>query len=196
MGGFFASPGARVFTAIMSVEIDRATLPCGVCGARVTELRRGRCWGCYTRWGDARPVGKGAACAVCGERRRAELRLMELHGRTHAFCHSCSGQLARMDDVPPTMAGIRALLTRERRGGERRGDDAVDHRIFPRERRVGERRLPPRSGKDDTDPHILLPDFEDIVIEIEAAELEPVEQTMVRQAPEPQNESASPPESA
>lgn len=196
MSGFFASPGGRVFTAIMSVEIDRATLPCGVCGARVTELRRGRCWGCYTRWGDARPVGKGAACAVCGERRRAELRLMELHGRTHAFCHSCSGQLARIDDVPPTMAAIRTLLTRERRGGERRGDDAVDHRIFPRERRVGERRLPPRTGKDDTDPHILLPDFEDIVIEIEAAELEPVEQTMVRQVPEPQNESASPPEGA
>jgi len=115
---------------------------------------------------------------------------MELHGRTHAFCHSCSGRLARVDDVPATMAGIRALLLRERRTAERRGD-AVDHRIFPRERRVGERRVPPRTGKDDTDPHILLSDFEDIVIEIEAAELEPVELTMVRQAPEAENESAS-----
>jgi hypothetical protein len=172
----------------MSVEIDRATLPCGVCGARVTELRRGRCWGCYTRWGEARPVGKGAACTVCGERRRSELRLIELHGRSHPFCHSCSGKLARIDAVPPTLAGVRALLTRERRTGERRGE-GVDRRIFPRERRVGERRVPPRTGKGDTDPHIALADFEDIVIEIEAAELEPVEQTMVRQAPEPQNDS-------
>jgi len=128
-------------------------------------------------------VGKGAACAVCGERRRSELRLIELHGRSHPFCHSCSGRLARVDVVPPTLPGIRALLTRERRTGERR-EDGVDRRIFPRERRVGERRVPPRSGKSDTDPHIALADFEDIVIEIEAAELEPVEQTMVRQAPE------------
>jgi len=174
----------------MSVEIDRATLPCGVCGARVTELRRGRCWGCYTRWGDARPVGKGAACTVCGERRRSELRLMELHGRSHAFCHSCSGKLARIDSVPPTLAAIRDLLNRERRTGERRGE-GVDRRIFPRERRVGERRVPPRSGaKNDTDPHIALCDLEDIVIEIEAAEVEPVEQTMVRQAPERPNENA------
>jgi len=133
-------------------------------------------------------VGKGAACTICGERRRAELRLIELHGRSHAFCHSCSGKLSRIDAVPPTLAGVRALLTRERRTGERRGE-GVDRRIFPRERRVGERRVPPRTGKGDTDPHIALPDLEEIVIEIEAAELEPVEQTMVRQAPDPESEA-------
>jgi len=165
----------------MSVEIERATIPCGVCGARVTELRRGRCWGCYTRWGESRPVGKGASCAVCQEKRRAELRLMELHGRTHAFCHSCAGRVARMESVPETVAGIRELLIRERRARERRGEGS-DRRIFPRERRVGERRAPPRSTSGrDTDPHISLPDFEDIVIELEAADIESVEQTLVRE---------------
>src|SRR5437868_3971187 len=77
-GGFFATFTYPGFTDSMSVEIARATVACGVCGARVTELRRGRCWGCYTRWGESRPVGKGAACAICHERRRSELRLMEL----------------------------------------------------------------------------------------------------------------------
>lgn len=165
----------------MSVEFERATVPCGVCGARVTELRRGRCWGCYTRWGDTRPVGKGAACGICDERRRSELRLMELHGRTHPFCHSCAGRIARMETVPPTVAAIRLILERERRAGERRGS-GTDRRIFPRERRVGERRSPPRAGSaDGTDPHMALPDFEEIVIELEASEIEQVEQTMVRE---------------
>jgi hypothetical protein len=164
----------------MSVEIERATVACGVCGAHVSELRRGRCWGCYSRWGDSRPVGKGAACAICQEKRRAELRLMELHGRSHAFCHSCAGQVARMEAVPPTVAAIRQLLNRERRAQERR-TDAADRRIFPRERRVGERRAPPRGGFRDTDPHMTLPDFEDIVIELQAADTETVEQTLVRE---------------
>ena len=52
---FFAPCPVRVFTGDMSVEVDRATLPCGVCGAAVSELRRGRCWGCYTRWAESRP---------------------------------------------------------------------------------------------------------------------------------------------
>ena len=165
----------------MSVEIDRATLPCGICGAQVTELRRGRCWGCYTRWADSRPVGKGAACVICNERRRAELRLCELHHKSHPLCHSCAGQIARMETVPKSMNALRTRLERERRARERRSE-GDDRRIFPRERRVGERRAPPRSGSGhDTDPHIMLPDFEDIVIELAEADIESVEQTMVRE---------------
>ena len=34
-------------------------MPCNVCGAAVTELRRGRCWGCYTRWVEIAPGGAG-----------------------------------------------------------------------------------------------------------------------------------------
>ena len=77
---FFAPCPVRVSTGIMSVEVERATLPCSVCGAAVTELRRGRCWGCYTRWAESRPVGRGASCAVCHEKRRAQLKLVELQG--------------------------------------------------------------------------------------------------------------------
>jgi hypothetical protein len=108
---------------------------------------------------------------------------MELHGRTHAFCHSCAGRIARLETVPPTVAAIRQFLDRERRAAERRAD-GHDRRIYPRERRVGERRAPPRTGTTEgTDPHFVLPDFEDIVIEIEASEIEPVELTTVRPAP-------------
>ena len=130
-------------------------------------------------------MGKGAACGVCGERRRGELRLMELLGRSHAFCHSCAGRIARIDMLPPTLEEIRQFLDRERRTVERRGG-GTDRRIFPRERRVGERRVPPRAtAGTDTNPHIALPDFEDMVIEIEASEVESVEQTMVRPLPPP-----------
>lgn len=168
----------------MSVEIERATLPCGVCGAQVSELRRGRCWGCYTRWGESRPVGKGAACVVCNERRRAELRLVELQTRTHALCHSCAGRIARLETIPKTINAIRVVLDRERRARDRR-DEGLDRRIFPRERRVGERRAPPRmGGQHDTDPHIHLSDFEDIVIELVEADIEAVEQTLVRERPD------------
>lgn len=165
----------------MSVEIERATLPCGVCGARVSELRRGRCWGCYTRWSESRPVGQGAACAICQERRRGELRLVELQAKSRALCHSCAGRIARLDTVPTSINAIRILLGRERREGERR-EEALDRRIFPRERRVGERRAPPRTdgnGTEDTDPHMLLPDFEEIVIELAESDVESVEHTKV-----------------
>ena len=61
-----------------------------------------------------------------------------------------------------------------------------DRRIFPRERRVGERRAPPRgNGFHDTDPHIALPDFEEIVIELVEADIEAVEQTLVRERRRP-----------
>jgi hypothetical protein len=109
-----------------------------------------------------------------------------LQTKTHALCHSCAGRIARLENVPRTINAIRVLLDRERRGGDRRGDEAIDHRIFPRERRVGERRAPPRAtGTSDTDPHIRLADFEEIIIELVEADIESVEQTMVRQQPEP-----------
>jgi hypothetical protein len=128
-------------------------------------------------------VGKGAACVICNERRRGELRLVELQMKSRALCHSCAGRIARMETIPTSINAIRILLDRERRARDRR-DDGADRRIFPRERRVGERRAPPRTdglGSHDTDPHILLPDFEDIVIELVDADLESVEQTQVRE---------------
>jgi hypothetical protein len=167
----------------MSVEVDRATVPCGVCGAEVQELRRGRCWDCYRQWAELRPVGRGASCAVCHERRREHLRLIEVHTRTLALCFLCAARTLRLEDVPPTLEGLRNRLRRERRGNERRGD-TLDSRIFPRERRVGDRRDAPRAARTgDTDPAFRLPDFDDLVIEIDENDIEEMETTQVRQRP-------------
>jgi hypothetical protein len=166
----------------MSVEVERATLPCNVCGAAVTELRRGRCWGCYTRWTESRPVGKGASCTVCLEKRRNLLKLIELKGRSLPFCHGCAALVIRLPDVPDSIEELRQSLRRERRHDDRR-DGKADQRLFPRERRVGERRGPPRAAFADTDPRIRLGDYDDVVIEIADSELEEVEQTQVRAKP-------------
>jgi hypothetical protein len=167
----------------MSVEVDRATVPCGVCGAEVQELRRGRCWDCYRQWAELRPVGRGASCAVCQERRRDHLRLLEVHNRTLPLCFLCAARTLRLEDVPATLEGLRERLRRERRTDERR-DEGLDRRIFPRERRVGDRRGAPRRARSgDTDPAIFLPEFDDLVIEIDEGDIEEIEQTQVRERP-------------
>jgi len=174
----------------MSVEVERATVACGTCGAQVIELRRGRCWGCYTRWVESRPVGRGASCTVCFEKRRDQLKLIELHGRTMPMCHGCAARVLRMDNVPDSLDELRVVLRRDRRLADKRSGK-VDHRIFPRERRVGERRSPPRSAFADTDPRIeaaMLADMEEIIVELQEADMEEVEQTQVRE-----NRSATPP---
>jgi len=112
---------------------------CEICRARVRELRRGRCWGCYNRWVEARPVGIGAVCRICGERRRDYLKSVELFGSWSPVCHSCAGRIAAQAELPQSVAGIRALLGRERRSAVRRVGRA-DGRAFPYERRGLERR--------------------------------------------------------
>jgi hypothetical protein len=164
----------------MSVEVDRATLPCGVCGASVSELRRGRCWGCYSRWAESRPVGRGASCAVCHEKRRTQLKLVELKGRSLPFCHGCAAQVMRLSEVPDTVDEIRQALRRDRRDGDRRDGATTDQRIFPRERRVGERRGPSREAYADTDPSMRLSEFDEVIIELAEDDMEDVEQTQVR----------------
>ncbi len=167
----------------MSIEFERATIPCGSCGAMVTELRRGRCWGCYSKWAEMRPVPRGATCAVCEERRRDNLRLIEVHSRSLTFCHICAARAIKLAMVPTSIEELRRLLLRDRRAQDRRGD-GYERRIFPRERRVGDRRGPPRANAaDNTNPGFVMPEFEDIEIEIEDADIEIVEQTLVREAP-------------
>jgi hypothetical protein len=167
----------------MSIVVERATIPCGSCGAKVTELRRGRCWACYSKWAEMRPVPKGAACAVCDERRRDHLRLVELHYRSVTLCHICAARALKLAKTPNSIDGLRRALQRERRQLDRRADGA-DRRIFPRERRVGDRRGPPRATSfSDTNPNFVLPDWEDLEIEIQDADIEVVEQTLVREQP-------------
>lgn len=167
----------------MSIVVERATIPCGCCGAMVTELRRGRCWGCYSKWAELRPVPRGACCAVCDERRRDNLRMAELHSRSVTLCHICAARTLKMAKIPGTLAELRLALMRDRRAADRRGDGR-ERRVFPRERRVGDRRGPPRASCfTDTNPGFVMPDFEDIEIEIEDADIEVVEQTLVRERP-------------
>jgi hypothetical protein len=164
----------------MSVEVERATIACQVCGAHVTELRRGRCWGCYTRWVEARPVGRGAACVICFEKRREQLKMMELHTRSLPICHGCAARILRLDQIPGSIDGVRQALKRDRRDGDRR-DNGLDRRIFPRERRVGERRGPPReqAGPTAEANNFLAADDLDVIIELVDDDLEFIEQTTV-----------------
>jgi hypothetical protein len=149
------------------------TNPCGLCGAKVGELRRGRCWGCYSNWLDLRPVGKGAACLVCNERRRANLRLMEVHGRSLPLCHMCGVKVARLEPVPSSVAALRAALRRDRRSDDRRLG-ALDTRVFPRERRTDDRRNPVRLSAELGDTVGL-----DEVIELDIEDIDILEATTV-----------------
>jgi hypothetical protein len=121
--------------------------------------------------------------------------MVELHARSHPICHSCSGKISRLHTIPNTIPAIREALARERRATERRGE-FEDHRIFPRERRVGERRSAPRSSDsgqspgETTAPHAddaaapdLHADFVDVVIELAEGDIEAAEQTIVREQP-------------
>jgi hypothetical protein len=171
----------------MSIEVERPTLSCGVCGAHVTELRRGRCWGCYLKWSELRPVGKGAACAVCNERRRDNLRLVEVHSRTLPLCHTCGARAVKLVPLPHSIEGLRSALRRDRRDLDRR-DGAFDQRIFPRERRVSDRRGPVREiGVLDTDPAVMLraAALADVLIELDERDIDEIEQTVVREMPRP-----------
>jgi len=112
---------------------------CEVCHATVDELRRGRCWGCYARWVDTRPVGMGAKCVTCPEKRRKVLRQVELYGSWKPMCFNCSGQLLALSPMPTTIAELRLAVSRERRAKDRRFGKA-DGRVFRYERRVGQRR--------------------------------------------------------
>src|SRR5215831_8131471 len=108
-----------------TVVMPLPAFTCTVCTARVHELRRGRCWGCYARWVEARPVGLGARCATCNEKRRRFLKMVELFGAWRPLCFNCDGQLAQLDPVPLTLEALRFVVSRERRVGERRlGRDA------------------------------------------------------------------------
>src|SRR5262245_50800236 len=114
-------------------------LVCEVCHAQVAELRRGRCWGCYTRWSENRPVGLNATCAVCGEKRREYLRQIELLRAWMPVCHNCTARAGRLSPMPQSLDEIRTRLARDRRAKERRAE-RPDDRVFPRERRGLERR--------------------------------------------------------
>jgi hypothetical protein len=170
-----AAPPRRAFA-----EVGMST--CDVCGARVSELRRGRCWGCYSRWVEDRPVGIGARCCVCNERRREFLKSVEFRRSWLPMCHNCAGRVGMLDPLPRSIAGIRAALTRDRRRGERRVGQP-DGRLSPRERRAGER----RGGGDEVVDDGMILEMWDLADEIESADADADadadELTQIRPAP-------------
>ena len=151
---------------------------CQHCGARVQELRRGRCWGCYQAWAGLRPVGRGARCVICYERRGDALRLVEIHGRWLPLCHGCATRSSWLSPVPYTVDGLRRALARERRWQDRRVD-GLDVRVFARERRLGDRRTRAARGNlatgDELGEVVIELDLEDLdvidVIEITSVQL-------------------------
>ncbi len=136
-------------------------MKCDVCNAEVKELRRGRCWGCYTRWVESRPVGVGACCVLCSERRRDNLRSVELLGSWMPVCHNCSSRVMKLDPLPQSIGEIRKVLQRDRRFKARRFGKN-DTRVFPRDRRADDRRRVRSLGRDDS---VLID--EEMILEIE-----------------------------
>jgi hypothetical protein len=132
---------------------------CGACGESPaknapegTTLRRGRCRRCYDVWVRARPVGIGAVCAGCDDKRRVHLRHYEVGfrsntpgGRWLVLCHNCAAAADAMEPPPRSIDGLKMRLHRERRWGDRRAESVG--RPSPRaawlERRQGDRRAPP-----------------------------------------------------
>jgi hypothetical protein len=154
-------------------------LSCEICHAGVTELRRGRCWGCYSRWVETRPVGAGAACIVCSERRRDNLRQVELLRAWVPMCHNCASKATQMSPMPGSLEEIRRRLSRDRRARDRR-IGKTDTRVFPRDRRGLERRA---VGHASAEGDLMLVD-DDLLIEIsedDLVELEPGEETRIVQ---------------
>ena len=147
------------------------SLCCEVCGARVTALRRGRCALCYLRWAENRPVGFGATCLVCGERRRDHLRLVEFRRAWLSMCHACATRLFKLHPLPGTLSGLRESLSRDRRLWENRRADEEDLRLSSHERRHGDRRIPLLDADAILDEEACF-DAEELVIEIlDGAEL-------------------------
>jgi hypothetical protein len=118
---------------------------------------------------DARPVGLGAKCVLCPERRRRLLRSIELHGAWYPTCFSCAGQTMVLDPLPATIAEIKAALRRDRRGPDRR-IGKIDSRVFQWERRVGQR----RAGRFDEDAPIDDEMIVEITVEDDLGPVKPV----------------------
>lgn len=112
---------------------------CQSCHNSSQELRRGRCLVCYDSWVKSRPVGWGASCKFCAEKRRNLLRSTEMLGRWTVLCFTCKGQIDTLDSVPQSFGEIREELRRDRRLFERR-EGKKDDRVYARDRRKDQRR--------------------------------------------------------
>lgn len=123
---------------------------------------------------ESRPVGLGARCVTCSEKRRRFLKTVELFGGWKPMCFNCHGVIGALDPMPETIALLKDAVSRERRKRDRRWGKP-DGRVFVYERRVGER----RSGREE-----LPPVDDDMIIEVsvdaDAAEVDFDDITAIR----------------
>lgn len=106
------------------------------------------CAGCYDQWLRDKPIGVGAACQCCGDRRRLHLRFFELQRSFVVLCHNCTARAQAM----PAQRSAEALL--ERLGRERRQRDRRRGEHAPagtERRRVTDRRVGARDLFDATE---------------------------------------------
>ena len=165
--------------------VGSETQACSTCNAVVHELRRGRCWTCYTRWAEQRPVGLGACCAVCDERRRDNLRLLEVQGRWLPLCHLCAARVSKLDLVPHSVEGLRAALRRDRRQTERR--DECNGAEVAHDRRAAQRRsasFAVGSGIGLLDEDAALWELGEVDLILDVGEDDIVEATVVAETPQ------------
>jgi hypothetical protein len=135
---------------------------------------------------EARPVGLGARCTTCNEKRRRFLKTVELFGSWKPMCFNCHGVIGLLDPMPQTITLLKEAVSRERRKRDRRWGKP-DSRVFVYERRVGERRSERESELPLVDDEMIIEvsiepdsgdgmDFEDITAIRELiAELRPSE---------------------
>ena len=133
---------------------------CEVCGVKSKVIRRGRCLTCYARWSESRPVGMGALCVVCNDRRRENLRLVEYQRIWMPMCHNCAIRAFRISPLPRTLEALKESLYRDRRWNERR-DSAEDSRVLRLERRYAARRAPMLIGGEWEDAEHLIVEVSD-----------------------------------
>lgn len=100
----------------------RTETRCGGCGQSAMRTRRGLCAACYARWVRARPVGLGASCAACTDRRLPHLRHFELRGLWVVLCHHCCARAERLTPAPRSVDVLLDGIRRQKRiGADRRG---------------------------------------------------------------------------
>jgi hypothetical protein len=119
----------------------------------------------------SRPVGVGASCVSCGNRRHEQLRHFEVGlrlnaagGRWTVLCHNCAASADRLQPVPRSIDALCQRLSRDRRWQDRRYDRA--HRDPHAERRAGDLRHERRHNLREMFDATEL--CEELVLELEA----------------------------
>lgn len=121
---------------------------CGGCGQSAMRTRRGLCAACYARWVRARPVGLGASCASCADRRLPYLRHFELRGLWVVLCHNCCARAERLTPAPRSVDVLLDGIQRQRRSGLARIDRRTDRRELFEAAALERRRLALRQAEE------------------------------------------------